>query len=294
LGIIKGEIGLKTYLLTWTPSKSRWDSFAQDVKTLRSGRALAVKRWSCGNTRSIQKGNRFYFLRQGASLPGVIGSGEIRRAPYEGKHWNDSSKSALYVGIRIDTLANPEVDPYLPTPELRSGRMGSYHWLPYKSGTSVPDRLVPALDRLWRARTGSAKSAASSIAEIARRTVGGAGFGSPEENKRIERAAIRVATVHFERDGWRVRSVEADKVGYDLHCDRAGQILRAEVKGVRGTERRFILTAGEYRRARTDPEFALCVVTSVLRAPKVSVVTQRRLHDKLRVEPLSYFAELAK
>ena len=60
-----GETGLKTYLLTWTPSKSRWDSFAQDVKTLKSGRGIAVKRWSCGNTRSIPKGARFYFLRQG-------------------------------------------------------------------------------------------------------------------------------------------------------------------------------------------------------------------------------------
>ena len=252
-----------------------------------------MKRWSCGNTRSIQKGNRFYFLRQGSSFPGVIGSGEITRAPYEDEHWNDSNKSALYVGIRFESLANPEVDPYIPTPELRSGRLGSYHWLPYKSGTSVPDQLVPALDRLWRARTGSPKSGATSIAATASRTVG-AGFGSPEENKRIERAAIRVATIHLEHDGWRVRSVETDKVGYDLHCDRAGQILRTEVKGVRGTEMRFILTAAEYRRAQTDPEFALCIVTSVLRAPKVSVVTQKRLLKKLRVKPLSFFAELAK
>ena len=252
-----------------------------------------MSRWSCGNTRSIQKGNRFYFLKQGASFPGVIGSGEITRAPYEDEHWDGSRRSALYVGIRFESLANPEVDPYIPKPELLSGRLGSYHWRPYKSGTSVPEQLVPTLDRLWHARTRSPKSSAPSIAATTSRTVG-AGFGSPEENKRIERVAVRVATTYLERDGWRVRSVEADKVGYDLHCDRAGQMLRVEVKGVRGTEMRFILTAGEYQRARTDPEFALCVVASVLQAPMVSVVTQRQLRKRLRVEPLSFFAEITK
>lgn len=126
---------------------------------------------------------------------------------------------------------------------------------------------------------------------IAERLIG-AMFGSSDQNKRVEKAAIRTATSFLELEGWKVHSVEADGLGYDLHCAKPGQVLKVEVKGVRGLQPTFILTAGEYKRAQSDEKFALCVVTSALREPKVIFLRRTKLKAALRVVPLSYKAGL--
>ena len=43
----------------------------------------------------------------------------------------------------------------------------------------------------------------------------GGGFGSVETNRRVEKTAIEFVRRRYEQDGWSVRSVEAEKVGYD-------------------------------------------------------------------------------
>jgi 5-methylcytosine-specific restriction protein A len=131
---------MTTYLLTWNPSRWSWDTLAEDVAAVRSQQRPVVTRWSCGNTRSIRRGDRFYLLRQGRSRPGIIGSGVVTRPPFKDR--------------RFDTLVDPTSEPYLSLAELRRNPSTSYHWRPQKSGTGVPPNLVAALDRLWRARTG--------------------------------------------------------------------------------------------------------------------------------------------
>jgi len=124
------------------------------------------------------------------------------------------------------------------------------------------------------------------------RTFGG-GFGSPEQNRRAEKMAIREATALLQCQGWDVHSVEAEKVGYDLHCERKNEVLRVEVKGVRGGEPSFMLTASEYDRSQTEATFALCVVTAVLKEPKVRLVTQPDLKTRLRkVRAIAFSATL--
>jgi hypothetical protein len=120
----------------------------------------------------------------------------------------------------------------------------------------------------------------------------GAGFGSPAENRRVERLAIRAAQRSLERRGWRVKSVERQKLGYDLDCVRNKTHIRVEVKGVRGVGNTFILTAGEYRRLATDPTFRLCVVENALAAAKVNLLDGKALRKRLTVEPLAYKASL--
>ena len=62
----------------------------------------------------------------------------------------------------------------------------------------------------------------------------GSGFGSVGTNRRVEKAAIEFVRCQHEQDGWTVRSVEAEKVGYDLRCDREGVQVRVEVNGTPG------------------------------------------------------------
>lgn len=89
----------------------------------------------------------------------------------------------------------------------------------------------------------------------------GGGFGDPEENRVVEELAVRFVTKHYEDAGWVVKSVEADKVGYDLECTKSKQTLRVEVKGVSGTKPEFIMTKNEIASAETNPDFMLALVT---------------------------------
>lgn len=101
----------------------------------------------------------------------------------------------------------------------------------------------------------------------------GAGFGTADQNARVEAAAIGVVTENYEADGWTVTSVEAEKVGWDLTAERDVEIRHIEVKGASGSRPVVLLTANEHRAASTDPGLRLAVVTEALSdRPKLMVV----------------------
>ena len=96
----------------------------------------------------------------------------------------------------------------------------------------------------------------------------GAGYGDPEKNKLVERAAIAAVKAHYELYGWDVKSVEREKRGFDFICKKGEIEENVEVKGIGGDIESFPITAGEVEQARMNPRFVLVVVTQALsRAP---------------------------
>jgi hypothetical protein len=92
----------------------------------------------------------------------------------------------------------------------------------------------------------------------------GAGFGSHEDNFAVERAAVDHVAALYRAAGWEVRSVESERVGYDLCCRRGDEERHVEVKGVAGATPTFMLTEGERRRAEADPLWRVAIVTDAL------------------------------
>ena len=92
-------------------------------------------------------------------------------------------------------------------------------------------------------------------------SVEGGGFGQSAENKAVELAAVRHVVSHFRINGWNVRDVSRDKVGYDLVCVRKSSRLHVEVKGVSGSKRQFIITRAERQKWMVDKLFVLALVT---------------------------------
>ena len=129
---------------------------------------------------------------------------------------------------------------------------------------------------------------------IARTDRSGAGFGDAETNRLVERAAIKKATQHLEDRGYRVVSRERDCVGYDLEASRAKNQLHVEVKGVSGTGLQFPITKNEVKRAESDRDFLLIVVTQA-RSPKAKLRKFRGRDFKLKfhLTPLSFMATKA-
>jgi hypothetical protein len=121
----------------------------------------------------------------------------------------------------------------------------------------------------------------------------GGGFGSVETNRRVEKAAIEFVTRSYEEDGWTVRSVEAQKVGYDLRCDRGNEQAHVEVKGTQGSDVCFIITAAEVRNAMIDRKHVTCVVTATLTAaPKMFSYSRDDFAKKIQLEPIAFRAQL--
>lgn len=121
----------------------------------------------------------------------------------------------------------------------------------------------------------------------------GAGFGTSENNKRVEQAAIAYATRHFKKQGFQVKSRERENIGYDLEVSKGKKAYHVEVKGISGSRVRFPITSGEVNTASQDSSFQLMVVTCA-GTPK----EEHQLYDGgqfqklLRLKPLAYMAEL--
>jgi len=129
--------------------------------------------------------------------------------------------------------------------------------------------------------------------ELERNISTGAGFGDPETNKLVERSAVECVTKQYKAAGWNVTSVEADRCGYDLLCKKREAEEHVEVKGVRGAAPSFIITAGEVRRARTDPHFVLQVVTNALSGERQShKFTGAEFCERFELAEIAYNASL--
>lgn len=93
-----------------------------------------------------------------------------------------------------------------------------------------------------------------------------------ERDKIVEERAVALATKHLQNLGWRVvADRQKDGVGYDIEFTDGVRTMHLEVKGIQGPRLAFNLTAKEWWRARTDPDFVLAGVTDVLSPTKVHV-----------------------
>ena len=122
----------------------------------------------------------------------------------------------------------------------------------------------------------------------------GAGFGSAENNKKVEKAAIEAVARQLKRDGWNVTSVESLNVGYDLLAKKGRKVRNIEVKGVSGSRPNFIITDNEASSAKSDNKWELCIVTNALaKKPTIQRFTAAQFHKKFKLKPISYRAQLS-
>jgi hypothetical protein len=120
----------------------------------------------------------------------------------------------------------------------------------------------------------------------------GSFFGDPETNRQVEQAAVKCVRRLYESAGWKVRSREKEKLGYDLDCSKGSIEEHVEVKGTQGEVSRFIITAREFMRAKNDNAFVLLVVRSALTAPEPVRYTARQVIESFIFNPLAYQAVL--
>jgi len=134
------------------------------------------------------------------------------------------------------------------------------------------------------------RAAQTSEDDLERMTKGG-GFGTPEQNKHVEMAAVRYVVRHYRDRDWSVKDVSTKNEGYDLLCKKSGQVRHVEVKGARGDSQQFIITTKELRAWKTDSRYILAFVTNATSAkPSVSFFPRESSRNEFQISPLSFIA----
>lgn len=144
LELIKIAAISQSYIYTWNPNKWHWDDLAEAICRINSEETY-VTRWSCGNTKKIEKGDRFFLMRLGSEPKGIMGCGTILSQPYEHEHWDNelatTGKTALRTDLAFEVLSD---QPLIELEELQE-RYPDINWTPHSSGTSIPSATAGQL-----------------------------------------------------------------------------------------------------------------------------------------------------
>lgn len=121
----------------------------------------------------------------------------------------------------------------------------------------------------------------------------GAGFGTSDQNRRVELAAMDAVTRQYKARGWQVIDRSRDNLGYDLECRSGTSVERVEVKGISGSGQACIITAGEVEFARTDPTSVVCLVTNALTPnPPITAYPGADFVTRFTLSPIAFRAKL--
>jgi 5-methylcytosine-specific restriction protein A len=138
----------KTFLLVWNPKQWTWETLEQDIEQVDlTGKC--TQRWSCGNTKSIQPGDRVFLVKLGTDPKGIVGAGFATTEPYPKRHWNGENKDALYIDFDFEVLLNPEKEPILTLDILKTGNLSQQNWTPQASVITIRPELVDELEAVW-------------------------------------------------------------------------------------------------------------------------------------------------
>lgn len=146
---------MPTYLYTWNPNLWRWVDLGDAVSRVANEGAY-FSQWSCGITKRIQPGDRFVLMRLGSEPKGIVGGGQIRSAPHERLHWDESKAAGGKTNLSTDVaFTSLDHDPAIPLAKLMELFPG-VNWTPQASGTTLDDAVArDIMDRLATSGAGA-------------------------------------------------------------------------------------------------------------------------------------------
>ncbi len=144
------ENDMNTFLFAWNPNRWDWVDLQESIEHLENV-GYVERRWSCGNSKSIKKGDRVFLIRLGEEPRGIMGSGYTKSSYYVAPHWDGTKgKTTNYIDIEFDILINPENNTLLDKESLESiDQKNVQQWFPQQSGIAIKPEVVDALESNW-------------------------------------------------------------------------------------------------------------------------------------------------
>lgn len=141
---------MNTFLFVWNPDRWDWTDLEESIDRFEKIGYEEI-RWSCGNSKSIIKGDRVFLVRLGKDPRGIMGSGYAKSSYYIAPHWDGTNgKTANYIDIEFDILINPAKNTLLGNQYFESiDPMGIQQWFPQQSGISIKSEITDLLESIW-------------------------------------------------------------------------------------------------------------------------------------------------
>lgn len=204
-------------------------------------------------------------------------------------YWLDlaaRARARYFVGLDVPFLDEPvsraeiRAVPALADAEvLRAPMMGNPNWLTRAEWEALQALLPEGAYDPLDAQELEELQAAATIQEP-----------DPVTRRIVEVTAVRHVVDHLEADGWRVKDVQRDNVGWDLTARRNGDRRHVEVKGRGVSSPVVLLTPNELRAAREVEGWELALVTDVFDTPRLTWHDAKAVLDE--AAPVVYRAVL--
>lgn len=139
---------MNTYLCTWNPQRWKWNDLDQAIESYKKN-CFLDGRWSCGNTKTIEPGDRIFLIKLGHENPnGIMASGFALSHVFEDEHYSDEDRTAQYVKVRFDVVLHP-YDEIILSKDLLKDKIPATSWSPRASGVSINSEDSVKLENLW-------------------------------------------------------------------------------------------------------------------------------------------------
>jgi len=145
---------ISTYLLTWNPAKYSWDDIDNCIHEI-SVHGHFNRYWSCGRSKKLRPGDRFFLLRQKIEPRGIVASGYVTSEPYRDASIYNTSGWSRYVKLVYDVILNPAKDKIIPRQRLSEEPFSEFHWDAQGSGITIPKQVAVHLETRWSRLTGN-------------------------------------------------------------------------------------------------------------------------------------------
>tara|TARA_B110000114_G_scaffold184604_1_gene228750 strand:+ start:102 stop:911 length:810 start_codon:yes stop_codon:yes gene_type:complete len=141
---------MNTFLFAWNPNRWDWEDLQESIEHLEKV-GYVERRWSCGNSKSIRKGDRVFLIRLGNEPRGIMGSGYAKSSYYVAPHWDGTeNKTTNYIDIEFDILINPKENKLFDKESLESiDKNNLQQWFPQQSGISIKEEVLESLESNW-------------------------------------------------------------------------------------------------------------------------------------------------
>ena len=139
-----------SFLFAWNPNKWKWTDLNESIDHLENV-GYVERRWSCGNSKSIKKGDRVFLIKLSEEPRGIMGSGFAKSSYYVAPHWDGTKgKTSNYIDIEFDILINPDKNVLFDKILLDNiDPKNLQQWFPQQSGISIKPEVIDALESKW-------------------------------------------------------------------------------------------------------------------------------------------------
>lgn len=132
-------------ILKWNPAISSYSMsrFLNDI----SG-SEPESDWSIHEYEKVKAGDRFFMLKVGAGICGIVAAGFITSDPEQDADWSGRGRKVYYADYACEFMVNPET---LPIPESRflENNIPGFDWYGGHSGVVLNATQAEVLERLY-------------------------------------------------------------------------------------------------------------------------------------------------